>query len=97
MNPKEITKFVDRVWDEEIVPSLIEYIRIPNKSPDFDADWKANGHMDRAAQWVGDWCRGRSIRGLEVELIELEGRAPLISMEIPGDVGSGWETGRLTG
>ena len=57
MNPQDITKFVDRVWDEEIVPSLIEYIRIPNKSPDFDADWKANGHMDRAAQWIGDWCR----------------------------------------
>ena len=88
MNPKEISKFVDRVWDEEIVPSLIEYIRIPNKSPDFDADWKANGHMDRAAQWIGDWCRGRSIRGLEVELIELEGRTPLIFMEIPGDADS---------
>ncbi len=25
MNPQEITKFVDRVWDQEIIPSLIEY------------------------------------------------------------------------
>jgi hypothetical protein len=23
-------------WDDEIVPQLVEYIRIPNKSPMFD-------------------------------------------------------------
>ena len=36
-------------FSSSIVPRLCDYIRIPNKSPDFDPDWKAHGHMDRAA------------------------------------------------
>ena len=27
---------MDRIWDDEIVPALTDYIRIPNKSPAFD-------------------------------------------------------------
>lgn len=33
--------FIERVWDESIVPRLIDYVRIPNESPAFDADWRA--------------------------------------------------------
>jgi hypothetical protein len=36
--------FVDACWDE-IVPVLEDYIRIPNKSPLFDPEWAAHGHM----------------------------------------------------
>jgi len=25
--------FIDRLWDDEIIPQLIDYVRIPNKSP----------------------------------------------------------------
>jgi hypothetical protein len=32
-------KFVDQCWSDEIVPALVEYIKIPNKSPAFDPDW----------------------------------------------------------
>ncbi|MGH7052471.1 MAG: hypothetical protein ACREFA_01440, partial [Stellaceae bacterium] len=39
---------IERSWDDEIVPALIEYIRIPNKSPAFDPDWAAHGHMEAA-------------------------------------------------
>jgi hypothetical protein len=45
---QELEKFVSRKWDEDIVPRLVEYIRIPCKSPHFDADWAANGHIDAA-------------------------------------------------
>ena len=48
MDASKIKAFVDAKWDSEIVPQLVEYIRIPNKSPMFDADWVKNGHMDRA-------------------------------------------------
>jgi len=33
MDSKQTTQFVGNVWDEEIVPSIVDYIRIPNKSP----------------------------------------------------------------
>ena len=48
MDARQTSDFVDRKWESEIVPQLVDYIRIPNKSPMFDADWVANGHMERA-------------------------------------------------
>jgi len=77
--------FVDGIWESEIVPNLIEYIRIPNKSPLFDADWAEHGHMARAVALIEKWCRAQPIEGLVVEVVELEGRTPLIYMEVPGE------------
>ena len=79
-----VRDFVAQVWDESILPELIEYVRIPNKSPHFDPDWKANGHMDRAADQIEAWCKARPIPGLVVERVQLEGRTPLLYMEVPG-------------
>ncbi len=42
------TSFIDRLWDEDIVPTLTDYIRIPNKSPMFDPEWASHGHMAKA-------------------------------------------------
>ena len=41
---------VDRVWDDDIVPVLHDYIRIPNVSVAFDAAWAEAGHMARATE-----------------------------------------------
>ena len=76
--------FVQKAWDTEIVPTLSEYIKIPAKSPHFDADWKAHGHLDGAVAMIEAWCRARPIEGLRVEVVRLENRTPLIYMEIPG-------------
>ena len=47
---------VTQAWDSSILPELKTYIEIPAKSPAFDADWAAHGHitsvLHRAAQWV---------------------------------------------
>ncbi len=82
-------KFIDETWDRSIVPALVEYVKIPNKSPSFDRDWKRNGHMDRAVDLIAAWCRARPIDGLKLEVVRLknekgEERTPVIFMEIPG-------------
>ena len=74
---------VNRVWEAEIIPALVEYVAIPNVSVHFDAKWKAHGHMDRAVSLISTWCRARQIAGLSVEVVEMPGRTPLILMEIP--------------
>ena len=33
-------------WDGDIVERLKEYIRIPAKSPAFDASWAQHGHIE---------------------------------------------------
>ena len=73
---------VDDVWDT-IVPALERYISIPNVSATFDPDWAAHGHMQRAVHLVRDWCASRAIDGATVSVHELEGRTPLIVVEIP--------------
>jgi acetylornithine deacetylase/succinyl-diaminopimelate desuccinylase-like protein len=75
---------VQRVWDASIVPALTEYVRIPAKSPHFDAKWKENGHIDRAVALLQEWSVKRAIEGLRVEVARLPGRTPVILMEIPG-------------
>ena len=75
---------IDEEWTASIQPSLEAYIRIPNKSPLFDPDWQAHGHMERAAALLANWCRSQPIRGLTVEVLRLPGRTPLIYAQIEG-------------
>jgi len=84
MDHKNLQEFVNRVWDASILPTLTEYIRIPNKSPYFEADWQKLGHMDRAVALIEAWCRSREIQGLVVEVLRPPNRTPLIYMEVPG-------------
>jgi acetylornithine deacetylase/succinyl-diaminopimelate desuccinylase-like protein len=76
--------FVQRVWDESIVPALSDYIRIPAKSPMFDPAWREHGHIARAVKLIVDWCGKRPLEGLRIEVVELPGRTPVILMEVPG-------------
>jgi acetylornithine deacetylase/succinyl-diaminopimelate desuccinylase-like protein len=85
MQHRKISTFVDEVWEQDIVPQLVDYIRIPNKSPAFDKDWRAAGHMQKAVDLIAGWCKAQKIEGLSVEVVQLEGRTPLIFMEIPGE------------
>jgi acetylornithine deacetylase/succinyl-diaminopimelate desuccinylase-like protein len=86
MDFKRLTAFMDRIWDDDIVPALSDYIRIPNKSPVFDPDWEKNGHMDRAVALFADWAKPRlaALPGSTLEVLRLAGRTPLICIEIPG-------------
>ncbi len=86
MDSKTARAFIDHLWDQEITPNLIEYIRIPNKSPAFDPDWQTHGHMDRAVAQFAAWARAKvsSIAGASVEVVRLEGRTPVIFIDIPG-------------
>jgi acetylornithine deacetylase/succinyl-diaminopimelate desuccinylase-like protein len=83
MDAKQLQQHIDQAWDGDIVPQLVDYIRIPNKSPMFDADWVKNGHMERAVQQLSGWARARPIPGMQVDVVRLEGRTPLIFVDIP--------------
>lgn len=85
METQKIRDFVDSTWDKSILPSLKKYITIPNVSPAFDPDWQKNGHMDKAVDLISHWIRSREIPGLKLDVVRLEGRTPLLFMEVPGD------------
>jgi acetylornithine deacetylase/succinyl-diaminopimelate desuccinylase-like protein len=74
----------DRIWESEIVPALTEYIRIPNVSQGFDPQWREHGHMEKAVGLIEAWCRKQPVPGLKVDVHRLDGRAPVILMELAG-------------
>jgi acetylornithine deacetylase/succinyl-diaminopimelate desuccinylase-like protein len=79
----EIGQFAARVWDEEIVPAITNYIAIPAKSPMFDADWQKNGYIERVIRDAASWVESRQVAGLKLEVVRLEGRTPVIFFEVP--------------
>ena len=90
MDSSQIERFVSAKWDDEIVPQLVDYIRIPNKSPMFDADWVEHGYMEDAVRLMETWAKAQPIKGMQLEVVRLEGRTPLIFIDIPA---SGADTG----
>src|ERR1051326_7708254 len=78
--------FIGKMWDDEIVPTLVDYIAIPNKSPAFDPDWASHGYMDQAVDLFEAWARKKldQLPGATLEVIRLEGRTPLIMIDVPG-------------
>jgi acetylornithine deacetylase/succinyl-diaminopimelate desuccinylase-like protein len=80
-------KHIEQCWGDEIIPTLAEYIKIPNKSPSFDPDWAAHGYMDEAVALFERWARAKlpSLPGATLEVVKLPGRTPVILIDVPGD------------
>jgi acetylornithine deacetylase/succinyl-diaminopimelate desuccinylase-like protein len=86
VDPHSLLEFVGGKWDAEIVPRLVEYVRIPAKSPHFDRDWEAHGHIDAVVRHAESWCRSQPVAGMRLEVVRLPGRTPLLFFEVPGAV-----------
>ena len=88
MDTQKAQAFIDKKWDEEIVPELIEYIKIPNKSPYFDPKWDEHGYMEQAVQQIANWCDAQDIPNKTLDIVRIPGRTPLIFMEISASDGT---------
>ncbi len=91
-----LARFADKAWDDEIVPRITDYIQVPAKSPMFDADWAANGHLDRVIRDAAAWVERQKVAGLKLEVVRLEGRTPVIFFEVPATKAGGNEAGANT-
>jgi len=48
-------------------------------------NWDTNGYMDQAVELIAGWIRAQAVPGLTLDVVRLEGRTPLLFVEIPGD------------
>ena len=90
-------KWADELFTTSIVPTLVDYIKIPNKSPMFEPGWKAAGHMDRAVALLAGWARDHLPAGATLEVVTLGERTPVIFMDIPATGGRTGDTVMLYG
>ena len=84
MDAKSVVERATRVWDDDVLPTISDYLRIPNRSPAFDPQWAEHGHMARAVDLISSWMEARPIAGLQVSVEQLPGRTPVILAEVPG-------------
>ena len=84
---------VSRQWDADILRQLTDYIAIPAKSPGFDPDWAAHGHIDTVLRNTAAWIEAQKVEGLTLEIVRLPGRTPVLFFEVAAtraaDAGSG--------
>jgi len=87
-----VADLVGRLWEEDILPALTDYIAIPNVSPAYEPDWALKGHMVDAVELVRAWCAARPLEGLTVDVHELPGRTPVVVVDVPA-AGTGSSAG----
>ena len=75
---------IARQWDDDIVPQLVDYIRLPAKSPHFDPEWKRHGHIEASIAQAHAWAARQRIKGMTLEVVRLEGRTPVLFFDVPG-------------
>lgn len=64
------TNYVEEQYEKSAIPSLMEYIKIPNLSRVFDTEWNTNGRLEQAAEHIKAWILGLNIKGLKTEIIK---------------------------
>jgi acetylornithine deacetylase/succinyl-diaminopimelate desuccinylase-like protein len=93
----ETSSWVEAQFARSIVPTLMRYIEIPNKSPAFDAGWRQAGHMERAVELLSGWARDALPEGATLEVVRLGERTPVIFIDVPATGGATGDTVMLYG
>lgn len=70
-------------FERDALPTLEAYGAIECISPAFEANWRELGHINAAAELLADWARSRNLPGAVVQIHRLEGRTPVITVDIP--------------
>jgi len=85
---------VTQAWDSSILPELKKYIEVPAKSPAFDADWAAHGHIETVLRSAAQWVEAQKVEGLKLEVIRLPGRTPVLFFEVAATRAAGEGSGQ---
>jgi acetylornithine deacetylase/succinyl-diaminopimelate desuccinylase-like protein len=89
VNEQKVREAVASGWTDQVLPSLAGLVEIPALSPAFDASWEANGQLQAAVDHVRAWIDSRNLPGAASEVVQLEGRSPLLLVDVPATAGAG--------
>lgn len=84
MDAERLGRYIAEMWDTSVVPALEEYIRIPNKSPQFEPKWAELGYMRDAVEHLAHWVSACGVRGLAHRIVVLPERTPVLLCEVDG-------------
>jgi acetylornithine deacetylase/succinyl-diaminopimelate desuccinylase-like protein len=82
-------------WDDTITPAIRAYIEVPAKSPGFDPQWAAHGYLKHVVTTAYDWVVRQGVAGLQIRVVELPGRTPVLFFDVPATGGRDNDTSVL--
>ncbi|CAD8101761.1 unnamed protein product [Paramecium sonneborni] len=78
--------FIQKYTESSIIPSLSDFIRIPNLSPQFDNQWQQNKLLERACNHIVKWIENETV-GLQIEIkiMQIENAPSCIAVKFLGN------------
>ena len=70
-------------FEHDALPTLVAYGAIECISPAFESNWQTLGHINAAAELLAEWARSRELLGATVASHQMEGRTPVITVDVP--------------
>ncbi len=82
MDKRIIKPYVEKYFSTNILPSLIDYIKIPNCSPLYDPDWETNGHAMDAVNLMANWVKNQDLKNCTVNILKEKGHTAFLYIDI---------------
>ena len=83
MDTNSLKKYIEKQFTINVLPNLMNFIRIPNLSPLFDPNWNKNGLLLKAANLIVSYAKSLNIKNAEINLLQDSPYTPLIFIDIP--------------
>ena len=83
MDKKSFQKYIEKIFTYNTLPSLMDFVRIPNLSPAYDYNWNSNGLLNKAANLIISFAKSLELKNAQVNLIQDKGYTPVIYIDIP--------------
>ena len=74
----DINKWLEDQIENNLIPTLMDYIRIPNQSRLFDPEWQTNGLSLKVCEFAKKWAEAQKLDNFTIEIVQEEGRTPCL-------------------
>ncbi|KAJ6246513.1 hypothetical protein M0813_19180 [Anaeramoeba flamelloides] len=76
---EEISRLVNKIFEEKAIESIKENIRIPVVSPEYDPDFLTNGLIEKTLNVGKQWLESLGLEGLETKIVRCpKSQTPLL-------------------
>ena len=77
-----VKDYVHTKFEQHYLPSLMDFVRIPNLSPMFDDHWNTNGLQMQACEHLKGFADGLGIEGYTSEVVKEDDRTPVLFLTV---------------
>lgn len=82
MDKKAIKRYVEDIFPSRVLPSFMNFVRIPNTTPSSDPEWKKNGNLLKAAEHIVSWAKSLGLKNTNIYLLQDGDHTPFIFADV---------------